>query len=380
LSYLLMRENVILFALTRESRHAVIIPYQRDDFKNQIIATTRQLTNPANGMDLIAENLINISGILIDGVSSLISEKSNIIVLLDGILNALPFDLLSMKSSSYQPLILKKSVMLSPSLRYIVQMRGEEREAQPASGLFAVADPVYNSSQQDLSLSSLSNLRGDSAGISYLRYFESLPETRQEVNSISTFFKNEPVMTLISSQATESKLKKIDLRPYKVLHFATHGILGDDLPMVSEPALVMSHEPGEDGFFTASEAADLELDAELTILSACNTGIGEYFVGEGLMSLSRSFLLAGSRKAIVSLWSVHSQATMNLMIAFYKHYTSGLEPYQALRKAKLDMMSLPAQALENDANRGIKVRLGKYVEKSRSSHPFYWAAFILIGS
>lgn len=195
-------------------------------------------------------------------------------------------------------------------------------------------------------------------------------------------FDREPMKILLKDKASESELKKTNLLPYGVIHFATHGILGDDFPSMGEPALVLSKEPNEDGFLTTSEAVQLKLNSELTVLSACNTGMGEYFIGEGIMGLCRSFLLAGSNNAIVSLWSVPSDATKDLMVQFYKYYKAGFDPAEALRKAKLEMME-SGHILERTAwRRGLKkvqTRFNQPLEKNQKFHPFYWSAFILVG-
>ena len=380
LSYLMMRDHIVLFALTQENRKAVIIPYARDEFRNQILSITRQLANPVTDYEATGKDLIGTGDKLINDVRSLIRNKTKILVLLDGILNVLPFDLLSLENKKYQPIILEKAVMLSPSLRYIIQMREAEKSIQPAAGLFALADPVFDNGEKVFENPALVNSKDYMVNRGFSQYFSPLPETREEINDIATLFENEPVKKLLGGHATESELKKTDLTPYGILHFATHGILGDDLPIVNEPSLVMSQEPDEDGFFTASEAAELKLRAELTILSACNTGMGEYFVGEGLISLSRAFLIAGSRKAMVSLWSVPSEATKNLMVDFYKHYKSGVPAVEALRKAKLKMMALPDQSTNSDFGRGLQILHSKPENINLFEHPFFWSAFVLIGS
>ena len=129
---------------------------------------------------------------------------------------------------------------------------------------------------------------------------------------------------------------------------------------------------------------ELTLDAELTALSACKTGAGEYFTGEGVMGMSRAFLLAGSRSVLVSLWSVDSKATEELMVAFYRHLRSGTGGPEALRRAKLEMMERRrSERAKADGKRGLVMidepETGPQSEKGRALHPFYWAAFILVG-
>ena len=96
---------------------------------------------------------------------------------------------------------------------------------------------------------------------------------------------------------------------------------------------MLAYEESENGFLTASEVAKLELDAELAVLSACNTGSGRYFRCEGLVGMGRAFMVAGSRKVLVSLWPVDSLATQTLMESFYDELAEGLRPPQALTAA-----------------------------------------------
>jgi CHAT domain-containing protein len=131
---------------------------------------------------------------------------------------------------------------------------------------------------------------------------------------------------------------------------------------VGEPALVLGRESGEDGFLTASEVGQLKLNASLAVLSACNTGSGEFVTGEGVMGMSRAFLAAGSRSVVVSLWPVASKQTERLMVEFYRQLRSGLPAAEALRAAKLGALNQARKAKSNEA------------------HPFYWAPFLLLGN
>ncbi len=137
-----------------------------------------------------------------------------------------------------------------------------------------------------------------------------------------------------------------------MLHFATHFLIDDRQPLYSRIVLAA------DDVLQTYEIFDAELNAELAVLSACNTGLGKLEKGEGLIGISRAFLYAGVPSLVVSLWSVDDDATARIMELFYEHLRSGASKKQALRQAKLDYLS-DARGDEKD--------------------PFYWAPFILSG-
>src|SRR5262249_20974003 len=177
----------------------------------------------------------------------------------------------------------------------------------------------------------------------------SLPGTRQEAALVARAL--EPGRALVDvrlgAQANEHDVKALDLTRYGRLHFATHRVLADDVPCLREPALVLAQVgdlQGEDGFLTMSEIAGLKLRAELTVLSACQTGLGREVTGEGTMSLARVFMHAGSRSVVVSLWRVEDKATAVLMGRFYRDLASGKPAAETLEQARRERRKNPAWA------------------------------------
>jgi CHAT domain-containing protein len=377
LDYIFMDQEIVLFALTKDTQVVFVVPYDREGFRRQVLALVKGLATPSSNLHGLEQQLTSISRKILDPVRGMVKGKRRIVVLPDGILNAVPFDLLTLEQTGYRAMIEDKVVRIAPSIKYLVRSYKQGRHRR-AAGLFALADPTFDEEPRIGGLSG-TELRAVARGNKYLAYFKSLPETRTEAESIAKMFKGKPVKIFYGADASESALKKADLLPYDYLHLATHGILGGDVPGINEPALVLAAETAEDGFFTASEAADLKLDAELAVLSACNTGVGKYFTGEGVMGMSRSFLLAGSRSVLVSLWSVPSKETEQLMVAFYKYLRAGDSPPEAIRRAKLEMMKdRPPQVSKNVKDRGIIVPQ-KEKNQGIQTHPFYWAAFIPFG-
>jgi CHAT domain-containing protein len=195
-----------------------------------------------------------------------------------------------------------------------------------------------------------------------LPLFNPLPATRAEVNRIAATLGVPPDSPDIrlGRAADERDIKALDLGVYRYLHFATHGVLAGDVPYLNQPALVLSQTAdlgGEDGFLTMSEVLKLPLRADMVVLSACQTALGREVTGEGVVGLTRAFLYAGSRAAVVSLWPVDDASTAVFMGKFYEHVKSGLPPARALARAKQELRASPAHA-----------------------HPFYWAPFVFFGA
>jgi len=185
---------------------------------------------------------------------------------------------------------------------------------------------------------------------------EDLPATAIEVSTIENIIKANGIRAdvLVKSDATESSLKGRDLNQYKYLHLATHGMVNEYAPALSRIYLYEETETEEDGSLFSGEIYNLNLNADLVTLSACETGLGRISKGEGIIGLSRALIYAGANNLVVSFWKVNDQSTANLMTNFYT--AMGTSSYaDALQKAKLEMI------------------------KSENSHPYLWAAFVLIG-
>jgi len=198
---------------------------------------------------------------------------------------------------------------------------------------------------------------------------ERLAGSRNEVEAIARLYPEDAVKLFLGKDANEENAKDEGrLSEYRILHFAAHGLLNEQRPQFSGLILSLPSRPeGEsgasdspgagargDGLLQAYEIFNLKLRAELVVLSACETGLGKLVNGEGLMGLTRSFFHAGAPTVVASLWKVADGSTATLMTRFHRHLIGGKGKAEALRQAQLEMI------LE-----------GK--------HPYYWAAFVLIG-
>jgi CHAT domain-containing protein len=367
---------MIIFAISSERHRLFLVPYERHVFNAVAKRVKHQLSQPGDP-DTHITDLLHISEWVLKPVKGMLTNSQRLIVIPDGVLNGIPFGLLSKSATTYSPLIIDHEIVLTPSISYVVQQRAGQYQNN-TDRIFALADPVYGSR-------AVPEVHRDETQAFYTRavkdfnLFDPLPETRTEVGNIVKRFPSSHVTLVFGNQASESTVKSSRLDRYRYLHFATHGILGNQIPGINEPALVLASEPessGEDGFLTMNEVEQLNLSCELTVLSACDSGSGRYFTGEGIMGLSRGFLLAGSRSVLVSLWPVDSQSTVRLMDLFYGCLRSGKSKAESLRLAQLAMMR--GDQPQNRAERGIRVRSKSGVSTNRV-HPFFWAPFVLIG-
>jgi CHAT domain-containing protein/Tfp pilus assembly protein PilF len=188
---------------------------------------------------------------------------------------------------------------------------------------------------------------------------DDLPGTSSEVKEIANLFagKNFNKILFTNQDANETLIKSGKLKEYGLLHFATHGIVDEKNPELSR-IFLQSDSESEDGNLFAGEIYNLELNAKLVTLSACQTGLGKISKGEGVIGLSRALIYAGAQNVIVSFWSVADESTASLMKIFYQQLLDNpSEGYgENLRKAKLRLL-----------------------QDDRTAAPYYWAPFILIG-
>lgn len=180
-----------------------------------------------------------------------------------------------------------------------------------------------------------------------------LPGAVNEVEKISGIMQGE---AWLAQEATESNFKA-NAGQYQILHLAMHGLLNDQDPMFSK-LLFSQSDTSEDGFLNAAEIYNLQLNADLAVLSACNTASGKISRGEGIMSLSRAFMYAGCPSLVASLWKAPDAATSQIMVSFYENLNEGFGKATAMRQAKLKYL---------EENPGV------------AAHPFYWSTFVPIG-
>lgn len=187
-----------------------------------------------------------------------------------------------------------------------------------------------------------------------------LPEAEQEVRSIAKSFDEKNSRVFIGRDASEKSFKTL-APTYSIVHLATHGVIDNMQPLYSHLLLTKTEgDPDNDGRLDARQIMDINLNADLAVLSACETANGKVAPGEGVMGMSWAFFVAGTRSMLVSQWKVNSESTSELMVTFYNKLLLNRgtldRKASALRAASLDMM-----------------------KDQRYRHPFYWAGFVLVG-
>lgn len=183
-----------------------------------------------------------------------------------------------------------------------------------------------------------------------------LPATSKEVSKLQGILSGQNIDAdiMLEADASEELLRSKDLSSYRYLHFATHGMVNEHTPALSK--IYLQKTENHDGNLYSGEIYNLNLNADLVTLSACETGLGKVSKGEGIIGLSRALIYAGANNVVVSLWNVADASTSDLMTSFYNNF-SGNNFGTALRDAKLEMIN----------------------SSSGYSHPYYWAPFVLIG-
>jgi CHAT domain-containing protein len=283
---------------------------------------------------------------------------TKLIIVPDGMLNLLPFEAIRDGRGDY--LLKSRVISYVPSGTILDVLRRERKNVRAPRPFLGVGDVAYeNQGGAGRRIPTPDTIRArlvrGMADLSGMR-LQDLPETREEVERIGKIVGRDAVI-LLGKDATETAFKKEPLDQFRVLHLAVHGFADTQYPERS--ALVLGTDPksADDGLLQVREIIRLRLNAELTTLSACDTGVGKLQGQEGVSNLVEAFLVAGSKSVVASLWSADDTFASALMDRFYQRLGQGEDTSSALRNAKLDL-------------------LAKYGDKVS---PFYWAAFIAVG-
>lgn len=403
LVFLLVGDNEsYVFALTRDGYEWKTIPHGFNALTDKVARFRKGLAvenadTKRDGFDLDAA--YDLYETLIGPVQGLVRDKQNLLFVPSGPLTALPFHLLitekpalvlpqdparraGAEAERYRDaawLIRKHAVTVLPSVASLRSLRMQAGTEPAAKPLVGFGDPVFGG--DDKAEPAPDQARGRSrsitraysefwrgAGVDRGKLSEALPrleETAVELKAIAKRVGASPGDIKLREDASETTIKHMPLDQYRVVYFATHGLVAGDVKGLAEPSLAFTlpSKPTaeDDGLLTASEVTQLKLNADWVVLSACNTIAGDRPGAEALSGLARAFFYAGARALLVSHWAVESNAATELTTSTFKIMAEnpGMGRAEALRRAML--------AYLDDKTPG------------HNTDPAYWGAFSIIG-
>jgi CHAT domain-containing protein len=339
---------------------------------------------------LYRQQAARLSHMLLGPVAGELGSK-RLVVVAEGALQYIPFGALPAPAArppteeaqklpsaegSFVPLIVEHEIISLPSASVLAVLREETRGRERAPKAVAVfADPVFERDDprikpaaQKARAQAARQTPAAAAGRGHALQIESEDEaksfprllsTREEAMRILAMAPAEQFMSAFDFDASRATATDARLAQYRILHFATHGLLNSERPELSGIILSLVNKEGtaQDGYLRLYEIYNLKLPAELVVLSACNTALGKEVRGEGLVGLTRGFMYAGAQRVVASLWKVDDEATAELMRRFYeKMLKEGVRPSAALRAAQVEMW-----------------------QQKRWNSPYFWSAFTIQG-
>jgi CHAT domain-containing protein/Flp pilus assembly protein TadD len=364
--FLLGDEKSFMWSVSRKQFHMVMLP-SRSLIESYVKRFRKAITSASINVESINRChrlAFQIYNLLLKPIEKALAQHKRLVIIPDGILYYLPFEALVVRgATTVRPsfLLSTHSINYAPSASVLAQLITSKEMGDNKLELLAYGDPVFSRRQ----LRNASN-RSDNAPTSTVRDFyqqrginlEPLPHTRREVKGIVAQYPLAFRKAALGIKAAESGFKREPLDRYRRLHLATHGLIDERAPARSGIVFSFVGEQEEDGVLQMNEIFNLRLDSDLVVLSACRTGMGKIVRGEGIAGLTRAFLYAGSRSVVVSLWNVQDLSTAEFMKTFHKYLRAGKSKVEALRMAKLDTLHSDIPAYR---------------------HPYYWAAFVLVG-
>jgi CHAT domain-containing protein/Tfp pilus assembly protein PilF len=394
IEFMLTEGRSFVWALTKDSLTSYEIP-GRETVERAAKSVYRSLTSPSGqtkgtsddrGLVIsratrrpneLNEASIGLSEMLLQPLAARLAGK-RLIFVADGALHYVPFAALAEPAAinrprhKFEPLIAAHEVASLPSASTLILLRhGFEARSRFRREIAVFADPVFgeddrvkrnsdSASTQTRALSIKMQKSAAEVGMGTVNgAIPRLPGTRREGQKILSYADQHNSLAAFDFKASRELATSTALSQYRYLHFATHGFLNSEHPELSGLVLSMldSQRRPQNGFLSTADVYRLRLQADLVVLSACQTGLGKSVRGEGLVGLTRGFMYAGAPRVIVSLWSVDDDATAELMGRMYRDILKKrLRPAAALRRAQ----------------NWIRERKGL-------ESPFYWAGFVLEG-
>jgi CHAT domain-containing protein len=337
------------------------------DYYRYLLTRVRPTEQESAARDFVARELYSM---LFSGIDKYLNGKSEVIIIPGGIMAFIPFETLIMPDGRYMAEKYNIRYIQSLTVSEIIEKRsyGSDRKTMLAFG-GAVYDAGQYKTDMITSEGQLKSVisaigRGEDARRAYagLGYtWANLPGTLAEVNAIKSLVRKAVIYT--GDEVTKARFlemsKNGELKKYKVIHLATHGLVTPEAPELSAVVFSQLKNPaqGDDGYLRADEILKLNMRADFVNLSACETGLGKLYSGEGVVGLTQAFLIAGANGLSVSLWSVADESTTEFMSGMYKlAMENNMTYYEAMAEMKR-----------------------RFIKSSKWSSPYYWAPFVYYG-
>ncbi|MEG4582540.1 CHAT domain-containing protein [Microcoleus sp. MON1_C5] len=375
LQYSLGKDRSYLWVVTSTGLTSYELP-KRGDIETAAKDFLEAITSPIQ-RDIpqqVAQASGNLGQVILQPAAAQLGNK-RLLIVPDGVLHYTPFQALTIAKprgeNNNVPLIVEHEIITLPSASSLAILRQNYGDRKPPSQNLAIlADPVFSPNDErikgKITQTTTEKLEANNLGLNQsLRASnrqwppERLAFTRQEAQTISSLFPSASSRQIFDFDASRTTATDGNLVNYQIIHFATHGLANSQNPELSGILMSMIDDKGNlvNGFLRLTDIFNLKLAANLVVLSACQSGMGQNVKGEGMVGLTRGFMYAGAQRVAVSLWSVDDEGTAVLMQKFYqKMQQQKLAPAAALRAAQIEMM-----------------------QQEKWKSPYYWAAFTLQG-
>jgi CHAT domain-containing protein/Tfp pilus assembly protein PilF len=376
LEYALGGERSYVFAVTQDSIVAFPLPKRAD-----IDASAREVyrllaSRDVKDASMAKQALVTLSHQVLEPVAGQLNKK-RVLVVSDGALQYIPFAVLPAPQDSSVSLLIEHEVVNLPSASVLAVLRRQLSGRKIAPKTVAIlADPVFNRHDDRLRIANKNDRSGlpdateiswqseldksaMEVGLAHGNPFPRLVFSRREAHAIYSAARQGDATKSLDFDASKGAAMNSQLQDYRIVHYATHGLLNNEHPELSGLVFSLVDRQGkpQDGFLRLIDIYNLELNADLVVLSACQTALGKQIAEEGLVGLTRGFMYAGAPRVMASLWKVDDEATAELMKKFYEGMLkNGQTPAQALRSSQVWMS-----------------------QQKRWKEPYYWAGFILQG-
>lgn len=378
LSFVIGRDRSFAQLITKNGIALAYIPAGEATLLESVTRLRRGLEiqgKSVNDFDLEAAH--SLYALLFGGLTADLSRLKRLVIVPAGPLANLPFALLVTKPAlpgqytSARWMAKDLDVSYSPTVSSFVTLRSTRLVGAHARTLLALGNPVLSTQSKVATPGSAPNIVTNDCGTggiipsALLRSLSSLPDTAREIAQIARVLRADKDDLLLGSRATEAAFRERKLSDYRILYFATHGLLPSELKCQAQPGVVLT-PPTEtpqssltDGLLDAGEISSMSIPAELVVLSACNTAAsGKANGGESLSGLAAAFFQAGARSLVVSHWQVPSAATSALMS---------------------EMFNVMGTATSTSVDAALRAAQARLFNNSATAHPFFWAAFVVMG-